>query len=53
LSTADRLIQRLERRLERRRVEYEVGLAWPPLVWLLFASVLTIEWLVRRSHSLR
>jgi uncharacterized membrane protein len=53
ITTADRLIDRLQRRNEKRQVQYEVPLSWPPLSWLLFVALLTTEWVLRRRYLLR
>ncbi len=53
ISLGDRLIQRLKRSYQRQLVQYEVPLAWPPLLWLAFVAVLTTEWLLRRRYQLR
>jgi hypothetical protein len=53
LTTADRLIDRLRRRHAARRVEYELALAQPPLLWVLFVAALTTEWILRRRWQLR
>ena len=53
ISTADRLIEQLQRRQQSRLVQYEVKLYWPPLMWLSFVGVLTTEWIMRRKYMLR
>jgi uncharacterized membrane protein len=53
LASADRLIERLNRREENRRVAYEMSLAWPPFMWIAFVLALTAEWVLRRRHLLR
>jgi hypothetical protein len=53
ISTADRLLDQLERKQQRRRVYAEHRLYWPPLFWVLFASVLTTEWVMRKRYQLR
>jgi hypothetical protein len=53
LATADRLIDRLQRRQEKRRIQYELPLAWPPLLWVGFVALLTVEWSLRRRYMLR
>jgi uncharacterized membrane protein len=53
ITTADRLIERLHRRSEKRRIQYELPLSWPPLLWTLFVCVLTAEWMLRRRYALR
>ena len=53
ITTADRMIDALQRRQQKRRVEYEMQLAWPPVCWTLFVVALTGEWLLRRRYQLR
>lgn len=53
ISLADRLVDRLQRSYRRQLVQYEISLAWPPLLWVIFVGVLTTEWLVRRKLQLR
>jgi hypothetical protein len=53
VSLADRLAKSLRDRHEKQRVEREVPLAWPPLLWLLFLGALTSEWWLRRRYQLR
>jgi hypothetical protein len=53
ITTADRLVDRLKRRNEKRQVQYELPLSWPPLSWLLFVALLTTEWVLRRRFLLR
>jgi hypothetical protein len=53
ITTADRLIELLRKRHQKRQVQYELPLAWPPLLWVLFVGVLTTEWLLRRKYYLR
>ncbi len=53
VSLADRLTDWLQERHQRQLVEYEVPLAWPPLLWCAFVGVLSAEWLLRRRYQLR
>jgi hypothetical protein len=53
VTTADRLIDRLRRRHDKRQVEYEFPLSWPPLLWVVFMLALTTEWILRRRFQLR
>lgn len=53
ITTADRLVEGMERREEKRRVEYEVPLAYGPLWWPLFVAALSFEWLLRKKYQLR
>ncbi len=53
LSTADRLLETLDRKEQKRRLALEQPLYWPPLYWILFVGLLTGEWLLRRRYQLR
>jgi uncharacterized membrane protein len=53
LSTADRLLDDLDRRSQRRRVFLEGRLYWPPLFWLLIVGLLATEWGLRKRYQLR
>jgi uncharacterized membrane protein len=53
LDTADRIVERLRSEQQSRLVRYELPLAWPPLMWLVFACLLTTEWVLRRRYHLR
>lgn len=53
LTTADRLIDRLCSGQEKRKIQYEIRLAWPPVIWPLFVLALTAEWILRRRFLLR
>jgi uncharacterized membrane protein len=53
ISTADRLIDQLERRRQNRLVELDFPLVWPPAYWLAFVLALTAEWGLRRKYQLR
>jgi uncharacterized membrane protein len=53
LSTADRLIEELDRKEQRRRVAVEQPLYWPPVYWGLFVGVLAAEWVLRKRYQLR
>ena len=53
ISTADRLIDQLQRAHRAKLVHYEVPLAWPPLMWIAFVGALTLEWMLRRKYMLR
>jgi uncharacterized membrane protein len=53
LSTADHLVDQLDRK-QRKRTEYiERPLCWPPGFWAVFVVVLTTEWVLRRRFQLR
>jgi uncharacterized membrane protein len=53
ISTADQLIEQLDRREKKRGVLLERRLYWPPLFWLLFVGLVTTEWFLRRRFQLR
>ena len=53
LSTADHLIDQLDRRQRKKTVYIERPLFWPPGFWALFVAVLTTEWILRRKYQLR
>lgn len=53
ISTADYLIDQLNRSQRQKRIHVEYPLFWPPLFWLLFVGVLTLEWILRRRFQLR
>jgi uncharacterized membrane protein len=53
ISTADRLLQQLNRKAQRRQVYLEQRLYWPPLYWALFVGCLGIEWILRKRYQLR
>jgi uncharacterized membrane protein len=53
ISTADRLIEHLNRQEQRRHVVLEQPLYWPPAFWLLFAGLLSGEWILRKRYQLR
>ncbi len=53
ITTADHLIDQLDRTQRKKRVYLEKQLYWPPLFWLLFVGVLTAEWILRKRFQLR
>lgn len=53
LTTADRLIESLEQKQQKRHVELEVPLFWPPAFWVLFVVALSTEWTLRRRYQLK
>jgi len=53
ISTADRLIELLNRQEQRRHVTLEQPLYWPPAYWLLFVGLLSAEWVLRKRYQLR
>ncbi len=53
LTLADRLFRELQAREQGGRIARQIQLAWPPLIWALFAAVLCTEWYLRRRWRLR
>lgn len=53
LSTADRLVDDLDRRQRKSRVALEQPLSFPAPYWSLFVGVLAAEWLLRKRYRLR
>ncbi len=53
ISTADHLIDQLDKTQRKRRQFVERELYWPPGLWVLFVSVLTAEWILRKRFQLR
>jgi len=53
VSTADYLIEQLDRDQRKKTVYIEWRLYWPPGFWALFVAVLTTEWVLRRKYQLR
>ena len=53
ITTADHLIDQLDRTQRAKRIYMERRLFWPPLLWLLFVVILTVEWILRRRFQLR
>ena len=53
LSTADHLVDQLDRSQRKKTVYVERPLCWPPGFWVLFVAVLTAEWILRRKYQLR
>lgn len=53
ITTADYLIEQLDRTQKKRREHLTIRLYWPPLFWVLFVGVLTGEWILRRRFQLR
>ncbi len=53
ISTADSLIDQLDRTEQKRRVRFETPLAVPVPLWFFFVGVLTTEWVLRRRFQLR
>ena len=53
ISSADLLIDQLDRS-QRSRSEFTEGKLYnPPLFWTLFVGVLSLEWLLRKKYQLR
>lgn len=53
LSTADHLIDQLDRSQRRKTVYVEHQLSWPPGFWVLLVAMLTTEWILRKRYQLR
>jgi hypothetical protein len=53
ISTADHLVDQLDRTQRKKRVAIEKQLYWPPLLWTLFVGVLGTEWVLRKKFQLR
>lgn len=53
LSTADHVMDQLDRTQRKRTERIERPLYWPPGFWTLFVAVLTAEWILRRKCQLR
>ncbi len=53
VSTADRLIEDLDRKERRRRIYLEQRLYFPPLYWALVVGALALEWGLRKRYQLR
>ena len=53
IATADRIVDRLQRAVERQTVLVQRKLYSPTWCWVLFVGVLTAEWILRRRARLR
>jgi len=53
ISTAGGLIDQLDRTQRKKRVYLEKPLFSPPLFWVIFVGVVTVEWVLRRRFQLR
>jgi uncharacterized membrane protein len=53
ISTADHLIDQLDRTQRKKILHVEHRLYWPPGFWMLFVGILTMEWVLRRRYQLR
>ena len=53
LTTADHLIDQLDRGVRKDRLYLERRLYQPPLFWVIFVGALSVEWVLRRRFQLR
>jgi hypothetical protein len=53
ITTADNLIERLDRTQRKKRLTTRRDLAWPPLCWMLLVGALATEWFLRKRFLLR
>ncbi len=53
VTTADYVVDELDRSHRKKRVQMERSLAPPVLLWVLFVVMLTTEWVLRRRFQLR
>ncbi len=53
LSTADHLVDQLDRQVHREKVLRQISLAPPVCLWGMFVLLLTAEWFTRRRWQLR
>jgi hypothetical protein len=53
ISTADRLVEQLDRSRRKKSLYVERQLYWPPICWPLLVGALSLEWYLRRRCSLR
>ena len=53
LTTADHLIDQLDRSVRKDRIYLERRLYWPSLFWVIFVGALSVEWVLRRRFQLR
>jgi len=53
ISTAEDLVNELDRREQRSRIALEQPLSWPGPYWGLFVAALTTEWALRKRYQLR
>jgi hypothetical protein len=53
LSTADHLVDQLDRQVHREKVLRQISLAPPVWLWGMFVLLLTAEWFTRRRWQLR
>lgn len=53
ISTAGHLIDQLDKTIRKKRLYFEKPLFNPPLFWLIFVGVITVEWVMRKRFQLR
>lgn len=53
ITTANDLIERLDRTQQKKREEFTIPVFSPPWFWTLFVGLLTVEWVLRRRFQLR
>lgn len=53
ISTADHLVDQLDKTQRKRRQYQERRLYWPPGLWVIFVTALTAEWALRKRFQLR
>lgn len=53
ISTADHLVDQLDKTQRKKRLYYEKRLYWPSGFWVIFVGVLTAEWVLRKRFQLR
>jgi hypothetical protein len=53
ITTADQLIDQLDRSQRKKSIYVERQLYWPPLCWPLLVGALTLEWFLRKRFQLR
>jgi uncharacterized membrane protein len=53
LSAADHLIDQIDRSEQKKTMQSDTRLYWPPGTWTLFVAVITAEWILRRKYQLR
>lgn len=53
ITTADHLIDQLDRSQRKERIQMETRLYWPWPMWMLFVGALSLEWVLRRRMQLR
>jgi uncharacterized membrane protein len=53
ITTADLLVDQLDRAQREKTVYLEGKLYWPPAFWAMFVGVLVTEWVLRRRFQLR